>query len=156
MSKQQLTCPSCGGTIETWRNPVPTVDIIIELDNGIVLIERANEPFGWALPGGFVDYGETLETAAVREAKEETGLDVEGLQPLGAYSDPERDPRQHTISYVFMARGRGTLQAGDDAAKARLFPLAELPSPLCFDHARILDDYRLRRLETGDNPTARP
>jgi len=153
MSKKQLTCPSCGGCVETWLNPVPTVDIIIEIDGRIVLIERANEPLGWALPGGFVDYGEDLESAAIREAREETGLELEGLQPLGAYSDPARDPRQHTISYVYIARGRGTLAAGDDAAAARLFALDELPSPLCFDHARIIEDFRLLRIGAGGRRT---
>jgi len=141
--KDRLICPHCGGTVTTYRNPFPTVDIIIRLDGKIVLIERKNEPKGWALPGGFVDYGESLETAAVREAAEETGLELIGLRQFGAYSDPERDPRQHNISFVFTAEGRGEPRGGDDAARARLFSLDELPSPLCFDHEKILDDYRM-------------
>lgn len=141
--KEHLTCPTCGNVITRYRNPFPTVDIIIRDDNhGVVLIERRNEPLGWALPGGFVDYGETLEAAAVREAREETGLELVDLRQFHAYSDPARDPRQHNISMVFTARGSGSPRAGDDAGKARWFPLDELPSPLCFDHARILDDYR--------------
>jgi len=140
--KQILTCPRCGHTSETWRNPVPTVDIIIRCGESIVLIERKNPPLGWALPGGFVDYGESLETAAVREAREETGLELSGLAQFRAYSDPERDPRQHNISVVFTAQGVGTLHAGDDAASARLFPIAELPEPLCFDHGLILAEWR--------------
>jgi 8-oxo-dGTP diphosphatase len=126
----------------TYRNPVPTVDIIIELGEGrIVLIERANPPHGWALPGGFVDYGESLETAAVREAKEETGLDVTLLRQLHTYSDPSRDPRQHTVSTVFVARAEGMPEAGDDAARAIVVTRESLPSPIAFDHASILEDY---------------
>jgi len=140
--KEQLTCPSCGNTIARYRNPFPTVDIIIRDGDQIVLIERRNEPAGWALPGGFVDYGETLEIAAMREAREETGLELDELRQFHAYSDPARDPRQHNISVVFTARGIGTLHAGDDAKNARRFPLDALPSPLCFDHAKILADYR--------------
>jgi 8-oxo-dGTP diphosphatase len=140
--KQLLPCPACGAGIETWRNPLPTVDIIIRIDNGIVLIERKNPPFGWALPGGFVDYGESLETAAYREAEEETGLKVDNLRQFRAYSDPARDPRQHTISVVFTAMADSAPVAGDDAAQAGVFALDALPSPLCFDHAAILDDYR--------------
>ncbi len=139
--KQQLSCPNCDATIETWRNPVPTVDIIIRIGNDIVLIERRNPPFGWALPGGFVDYGESLETAARREAREETGLDITDLEQFRAYSDPLRDPRQHTISVVFTANASSPPVAGDDAADARIFPLDNLPAPLCFDHATILADY---------------
>ncbi|WP_432821197.1 NUDIX domain-containing protein [Trichloromonas sp.] len=136
-----LQCPKCQATIQTYRNPFPTVDIIIRQGNSIVLIERRNEPMGWALPGGFVDYGESLETAAAREALEETGLAVRNLKQFGAYSDPQRDPRQHNISFVFTAEGEGVLEGGDDAASARLFALDNLPSPLCFDHADILRDY---------------
>lgn len=145
MPANRLLCPNCGTAVKTFRNPIPTVDIIIRLDNRIVLIDRRNEPVGWALPGGFVDYGESLEAAAMREAKEETGLDLRNLRQFGAYSDPARDPRQHNISVVFTADGTGHLQGGDDAAHAELFFLDALPSPLCFDHARILADYRLNR-----------
>ena len=125
----------------TYKNPIPTVDIIIELGDQIVLIERRNDPQGWALPGGFVDYGESLEEAAVREAKEETGLDVHLVSQLRTYSDPTRDARKHTISTVFVATGTGTPSAADDAKSAGLFTRDTLPKPLCFDHARILEDY---------------
>ena len=124
------------------RNPLPTVDIIIEVDGAaIVLIERANPPFGWALPGGFVDYGESLESAAVREAKEETSLDVKLVEQFYSYSDPNRDPRHHTISTVYIATGSGDLRGADDAKSARAVHETDLPSPLMFDHARILRDY---------------
>lgn len=139
--KKIVTCPKCETIIEQWRNPVPTVDIIIRINQAIVLIERRNPPYGWALPGGFVDYGESLEIAAKREALEETGLAVKNLQQFRAYSDPKRDPRQHTISYVFTAEANGQPEAGDDAAAVRLFSIDDLPSPLCFDHEQILADY---------------
>lgn len=136
-----LTCPSCGFGVKRYRNPFPTVDIIIELEGGIILIERRNEPLGWALPGGFVDYGESLEAAAVREAREETSLDVLNLRLLGCYSDPARDERMHTISTVFIASGVGIPRAADDALNLAIFRLDSLPERLCFDHARILADY---------------
>jgi 8-oxo-dGTP diphosphatase len=140
--KDSLVCPRCGEVVEKYRNPFPTVDIIIEVEKrGIVLINRKNPPFGWALPGGFVDYGESLEAAARREAKEETALDVELLYQLGAYSDPKRDPRHHTISVVFVAFAMGTPCGHDDAREARIFTRDSLPAPLAFDHARILQDY---------------
>ena len=135
------------------ENPVPTVDIIIEpaSDPGkVVLIERRNPPLGWALPGGFVDKGETLAAAARREAKEETGLDVELAELFHCYSDPKRDPRQHTVSTVFLGRAAGAPIASDDAAGAGVFSLDELPE-LVFDHATILDDYRAYR-RTGRRP----
>ncbi|MBN2498220.1 MAG: NUDIX hydrolase [Deltaproteobacteria bacterium] len=123
------------------RNPFPTVDIIIELgDDRIVLVERKNPPRGWALPGGFVDYGESLEQAAVREAAEETGLAVRLVEQFHAYSDPQRDPRHHTLSVVYIATADGEPRAGDDAALARAFSLDALPV-LVFDHGRILADY---------------
>lgn len=143
MSQNELKCPQCGTGVQTWRNPFPTVDIIIRKENSILLIERRNEPHGWALPGGFVDYGESLEQAALREAREETGLELSDLKQFAAYSDPSRDPRQHNISLVFTATTEGCPLAGDDASKAQWYPLNALPSPLCFDHERILDDYRL-------------
>jgi len=139
--KQAITCPNCGHTIETYKNPVPTVDVIIEYNGGIVLILRKNPPPGWAVPGGFVDYGETVEAAAAREAKEETNLDVTGLMLLSVYSDPKRDPRMHTITTVFVAQGSGTLKEGDDAAGARVFPPDLPPDQMAFDHERILEDY---------------
>ena len=126
-----------------WQreNPAPTVDVIIEFGGGIVLIDRKNPPFGWALPGGFVDYGESLEDAARREAAEETGLQVELLRQMHTYSDPARDPRRHTISTVFIAAGRGKLEAADDAKGAGIFKREALPAPITFDHRQILDDY---------------
>lgn len=125
------------------RNPAPTVDVVIHHpQRGVVLVERRNPPPGWALPGGFVDYGETCEAAARREAREETGLDVVLTGLLGVYSDPARDPRGHTLSVVYTAQALDLdrLAAGDDAAQARLYPLDALP-PLAFDHGRILDDF---------------
>ncbi len=140
--RKKMKCPKCGYEIEVYKNPVPTVDIIIETPEGIVLIERKNPPFGWALPGGFVDYGETLEEAAVREAKEETGLDVKLLRQFHAYSDPSRDPRQHTITVVFVAEAQGVPRAADDAKNARAFRPEEIPfDKLAFDHGQILKDY---------------
>ncbi|PLY03600.1 MAG: NUDIX hydrolase [Desulfuromonas sp.] len=136
-----LHCPECQTAIKEYRNPLPAVDIIIKVDNSLVLIERKNKPFGWALPGGFVDYGEPLEAAARREAMEEVGMELSHLKQFRAYSDPQRDPRQHTISVVFSAKGIGQPRAGDDAGKARLFKLDDLPAPLCFDHAEIINDY---------------
>jgi len=137
-----------------YRNPFPTVDIIIEIRDargreGIVLIERKNPPPGWALPGGFVEYGESLETAAVREAWEETSLRVRLVAQLGTYSDPARDPRRHTISTVFIARAEGTPAARDDAKNLGIFTRREIDFPLAFDHAEILKDYyaRKRRLK---------
>jgi len=137
------------------RNPFPTVDIIIELarpGRPIVLVKRANPPHGWALPGGFVDYGESLEQAARREAAEETGLAVELVAVLGAYSDPKRDPRQHNLSVVFAARATGKPRGGDDAAEARAFALDRLPAALCFDHGLIMDHYQ--RWRAGLRPGA--
>lgn len=142
MAFDNLSCPTCGTVLQRYRNPFPTVDIIIEVPGGIILIERRNLPHGWALPGGFVDYGETLEQAAVREAYEETTLEVTGLQLLGCYSDPARDSRMHTISTVFIAKGHGIPRAADDAVNLKVFPLDRLPEPLCFDHAAILLDYK--------------
>lgn len=125
-----------------YKNPVPTVDIIIELPGGkIVLIQRKNPPFGWALPGGFVDYGESLEEAAVREAREETSLEITLIRQHHTYSHPERDPRGHTISTVFIARAQGRPRAADDAQDIGVFDCSNLPSPLAFDHGQILNDY---------------
>jgi len=146
MKTKKVRCPKCGATVIQYINPAPTVDIVLEVQgaegkDGIVLIRRKNEPFGWALPGGFVDYGETLEQAAAREAKEETGLEVKDLRQFHSYSDPKRDPRGHTISTVFIAQGKGVLRAGDDAAGAGFFSQDDLPGPIAFDHAEILHDY---------------
>ena len=147
--KTQLLCPHCGKVVEKYKNPFPTVDIIIELiqieGSPIILIKRKNPPYGWALPGGFVEYGESLEQAAVREAKEETGLDVQLKYQLGAYSDPSRDPRFHTISVVFVAEAMGKPKAGDDAKEIGIFHKDSIPKELAFDHARILIDYFKKR-----------
>ena len=134
-------CPHCGKGSVRYRNPFPTVDIIISVEDKIVLIERLNPPHGWALPGGFVDYGESLEKAAIREAREETGLAIENVLQFHVYSDPNRDPRQHNISIVFTANASGEPLAGDDAKNVQLFDVDNLPAPLCFDHANILQDY---------------
>lgn len=132
-------------TSAQFRNPVPTVDIIIEINNpdekGIVLISRKNPPYGWAIPGGFVDYGESLEDAAIREAKEETSLDVKLLRQFHTYSDPLRDPRGHTISTVFIASAKGEPLGCDDAEEARIFPINAIPEIMAFDHKEIIFDY---------------
>lgn len=129
----------------TPKTPLLTVDIIIEMVDRpaqpVVLIERRYPPPGWALPGGFVDVGETLETAARREAREETALEVELKLLLGCYSDPARDARGHTVSAVYIAEARGEPRAGDDAGRLALFDPADTPR-LAFDHARIIEDYR--------------
>ena len=137
---------------EKYRNPLLTTDIIIEVsDRGIVLIERKNPPHGWALPGGFVDYGESLEKAALREAKEETSLEVVLTEQFYTYSDPRRDPRHHSVSTVFIATAEGEPRGADDAKVARLFQEEGIPTPLVFDHARILRDYFVFR-KTGLRP----
>lgn len=133
------------------RNPVPTVDAIIEVPDGIVLIKRGHPPPGWALPGGFVEYGETVEAAAIREAHEETGLRVALTELFGVYSDPQRDPRRHTIAIVFIATASGTPVGGDDAVEAAVFQAESLPAPLAFDHAKILADY-FHYKRTGQRP----
>lgn len=129
----------------TYRNPVPTVDIIIELvdqrDRPIILIERQNPPHGWAIPGGFVDYGESVETAARREAQEEISLAVTLIEQFYVYSDPQRDQRKHTISTVFIATATGEPRAADDAKTVGVFYPWTMPQPLCFDHGHILHDY---------------
>ena len=129
-----------------YRNPKPTVDILITTaPDTVVLIRRKNPPHGWAIPGGFVDYGESLESAAVREAKEETGLDVTLVRQLHTYSDPARDSRHHTITTVFVATAEGAPVGDDDAAEARVFGRDDLPTPIVFDHAQILEDWFTER-----------
>jgi len=124
-----------------YRNPFPTVDIIIEISGGIVLIERVNPPHGWALPGGFVDYGESLEASAIREAKEETSLDIRLEEQFHTYSDPDRDPRHHTLTTVFIAKADGIPRAADDAKNLGVFTEKNLPQPIAFDHGKIISDY---------------
>ena len=143
MDLSRERCPRCG---HAWprRNPLLTVDIVIEMEGrpgSVVLVSRKNPPLGWALPGGFVDVGETLEAAAAREAREETGLDLTELKQFRAYSDPSRDPRGHTVSVVFTARAAGTPKGGDDARIARVFAVADLPEDIVFDHRAIIEDY---------------
>lgn len=122
--------------------PYVTVDIIIELNGGIVLIERSNPPYGWALPGGFLDYGESLEEAARREAKEETHLTLEDLKQFHTYSKPGRDARFQTISTVFVAKGRGEPRSGDDAKNLKIIPFKDLMNhDFAFDHKDILKEY---------------
>ena len=128
------------------KHPIPTVDIIIEVERengqeGIILIKRKNPPYGWALPGGFVDCGESLEEAAVREAKEETSLDIRLKSQFHTYSDPKRDPRKHTISTVYVATAQGRPKAKDDAQEIGIFTKEEINFPLAFDHQKILTDY---------------
>lgn len=124
-----------------YKNPYPTVDIIIEYRGGIVLIKRRNPPYGWAIPGGFVEYGESLPEAAIREAKEETSLDIKLIEQFYTYSKPSRDPRFHTISTVFIAKGEGELKSADDASEAGVFNKDSLPQEIAFDHREILMDY---------------
>ena len=149
-----IECPQCGTKIKQYKNPFPTVDIIIEVEaggaeTGIVLIRRKNEPIGWAIPGGFVDYGESLEEAAVREAREETGLRVRLIRQFHTYSNPKRDPRFHAISTVYIARAHGVPKAMDDAQEAGVFDQHNLPEGMVFDHRGILDDYFKERLGKG-------
>ncbi len=142
MAKKTIQCPKCQNEIEVFRNPIPTVDIIIEIESkGIVLIKRKNPPYGWAIPGGFVDYGARLEEAALREAEEATNLDVELVRQLHTYSDPKRDQRHHSISTVYIAKGKGIPQAKDDALETGIFNESNLPDEIAFDHRSILKDY---------------
>jgi 8-oxo-dGTP diphosphatase len=139
-------CPHCGKPVPL-NTPVPAVDVLVYLPaQGVLLIERKNAPLGWALPGGFVEYGESIEQAAVREAREETGLEVELIALLGVYSRPDRDPRFHTMSSVFIALPRdvSVLKAGDDAGGWALFPLGKWPGHVAFDHLDILKDFERR------------
>lgn len=136
-----------------YKNPMPTADVIIEIEKknqgqGIILIKRKNPPHGWALPGGFVDYGESLEDAAVREAEEETSLKIQLKYQLHTYSDPKRDPRKHTITTVYVAAASGTPVAQDDAAEIGIFTREEIDFPLAFDHERILADYYAIKAQT--------
>lgn len=148
-----LVCPHCGRATGRYDQPRLTVDAVVEDAGGrILLIERTHEPPGWALPGGFVDAGETLEAAAARELAEETGLRALRMEQFHTYSHPERDPRHHSVSTVFLVEAEGTPVAGDDAGRAAYFPLDALPSPLAFDHGEILEDvsrYRASGVRPG-------
>jgi len=142
MARKTIQCPKCKNRIEIYQNPIPTVDIIIEIEpKGIVLIKRKNPPYGWAIPGGFVDYGESLEKAAIREAKEETNLRVKIIKQFQTYSDPKRDPRHHSISTVYIAKAKGIPKAKDDALEIGIFTESNLPDQMAFDHRSILSDY---------------
>ena len=134
------------------KTPLLTVDVIIRYQGGIVLIERKNPPPGWALPGGFAEIGESLERAAMREAKEETSLDVTLVEQFYAYSKPDRDPRFHTASVVFIGDGKGVLDGRDDAREARVFTENALPGQIAFDHSQIISDY-FAYLKTGKKPS---
>jgi ADP-ribose pyrophosphatase YjhB (NUDIX family) len=136
-----VSCPDCGILVRTYRNPIPTADVIVQVGEGVVLIKRKNPPYGWAIPGGFIDYGESAEAAAIREVREETSLEVTDLRLFGVYSDPNRDPRHHTLTVVFSARAEGNARAGDDAEDIGVFTKGNLPAPLAFDHAKILADF---------------
>lgn len=139
-----IPCPHCEGDIVSFANPSPTVDVVIyHPQRGIVLIERKNAPLGYALPGGFVDTGECVEAAALREMREETSLPVTLMGLLGVYSDPDRDPRQHTLGVVFVGSTDqpDALCAGDDAASAAFYPLDALPAQLAFDHSKIIAHF---------------
>ena len=137
-------CPHCGKILPGHANPLPTVDVVIRHPKkGIVLVRRRFPPLGWALPGGFVDYGEAVEAAAVREALDETGLVVRLTKLVVVYSDPARDARKHTISTVFAAEAENpeAIAGGDDAAEARFFLIDDLPPDMAFDHGVIIQDY---------------
>ena len=144
-------CPRCGAGIRTWQRPGVSVDMLITHRGKLVLVYRKNRPVAWALPGGYVDYGESVEHAARREALEETSLELVDAEQFHTYSDPGRDDRQHSITTVFVARGEGELKAGDDAERVALFDPAEVPHPLAFDHSRIVRDYAAF-LDTGRRP----
>lgn len=140
--RTKITCPHCGGQIEAFRNPYPTTDILFHRRAEVLLVRRRNPPAGWALPGGFIDYGESAEQAAKREAFEETGLRVRNLRQFRVYSEPGRDPRFHTLTVVFIAEPVGEARAGDDASEVRWFALDDLPTDMAFDHAKVTADAR--------------
>ena len=145
MTAFEKKCPNCGTSVEVYRNPFPTVDVIVIRESTVLLIERKNFPEGWAIPGGFVDYGESAEAAAARELMEETGLRVRGMELLGVYSAPGRDPRFHTLTVVYMAEADGEMSAGDDARDAKWWPTNDLPDRIAFDHRQIIEDALARR-----------
>ncbi|MEI6633955.1 MAG: NUDIX hydrolase [Chlamydiota bacterium] len=155
--KGGVTCPGCGRDFPVRIAPFPTTDILIRRvkdgEEAVVLVRRRNPPHGWAIPGGFIEYGESAEACAVREAEEETGLRVKLAGLLGVYSDPKRDPRFHTISAVYTAEGEGEPRADSDAAEIGVFTRDELPPDIAFDHRAILEEY-FRRLMRGSTPPA--
>lgn len=135
-----VNCPSCGQAVTAYKNPLPTADIVAIRDGKVLLILRKNPPSGWALPGGFIEYGESAETAATRELIEETGLEARNLLLVGVYSKPGRDPRFHTLTVAYKASVGGLLNAGDDAQEAKWFDLHSLPEHIAFDHRDIIMD----------------
>jgi len=140
MTVYEKKCPHCGNPVELYRNPFPTADSVVIRQGHVLLVERRAYPYGWALPGGFIDYGESAETAAMRELQEETGLKAQSLTLLGVYSAPGRDPRFHTLTVAFRVEAEGEAVAGDDAAAVRWWPLDALPDQIAFDHRQILSD----------------
>ena len=149
----RMFCPHCGKEVNKFNHPLPTVDAVIHYPGqGVVLVKRRFDPPGWALPGGFIELDETAEQAIAREILEETGLEVELTGLLGVYSDPQRDPRLHTMSMVYIAKAvGGQLKAGDDAADTGIFDLDKLPEQIAFDHRKILGHFRdiYKRMPTG-------
>ena len=145
MSAYEKTCPKCGTPVEVYRHPFPTVDVILFREGSVLLVARRNPPFGWALPGGFVDYGESAEEAARRELAEETGLQAKSLSLLGVYSAPGRDPRFHTLTVVYTAKADGEPTAGDDAKAVEWWPTSQLPDDMAFDHRQIVRDAEGRQ-----------
>ena len=143
---EKIVCKKCGHITNRYKNPYPTADVIVDIDGMILLVERKNPPYGWAIPGGFIDYGESAEDAAVREIMEETGIKITNLNQFHCYSDPNRDPRFHTLTIVFTAKGIGIPVAGDDALEVGLFKIDCLPLLLTFDHEKILMDYSKSRM----------
>lgn len=144
--KTKILCPNCKTHIEIYKNPLPTVDVILYNEKKeVLLIKRKNPPFGWAIPGGFVDIGESVEQAAKREIFEEVGLNINLQGIFGVYSSPDRDPRQHTVTTVFYAKipKDQTPSAGDDAKEYKFFSLEKLPQ-MAFDHEIILKDFLAR------------
>jgi len=133
-------CPNCQSKVIGYKNPFPAADIAAIRDGKVLLILRKNPPEGWALPGGFIDYGESAEAAAVRELREETGMEASSLRLVGVYSKPGRDARFHTLSVVYRAEASGDLTAGDDACDAQWFPVDNLPEQVAFDHRQVIQD----------------
>ena len=140
MTAFEKKCPNCWTPVEIYRHPFLIVDVVVIREGLVLMIERKNFPSGWALPGGFVDYGESAEAAAARELAEETGLRARALSLLGVYSAPGRDPRFHTLTVVFTAETDGEATAGDDAMAAKWWPVNMLPENVAFDHRKIIHD----------------